>query len=126
MEETKEEKQRSIQQNKALHKLFELLAVALNEAGLDMRKTLKPGVDIPWEKITVKEFLWKPIQKLQLGKDHSAELNTKEVDMVFATLMKHLGEQFGLYVPFPITAKILFFNFSSNSGSLSSSQVKKL
>jgi len=45
---------RTVQQNKALHVLFNLLAQNLNEAGLDMRKTLKPEVDIPWSGASVK------------------------------------------------------------------------
>lgn len=57
----KEEKQRTILQGRALHKYFELVGEALNVAGLDMKKVLKPNVDIPWNKDSVKNFLWKPV-----------------------------------------------------------------
>lgn len=98
---------RTSQQNKALHVLFNLLANNLNEAGLDMRKTLKPTVEIPWSGSSVKEYLWRPIQKAQLNKQSTTELTTVEIDQVFDTINKHLGEQFGLHTPFPSIEQIL-------------------
>ena len=95
------EEQRTIQQNKALHKFFELLADELNGAGLDMRKTLKPEIDIPWNKETVKEYLWRPIQDLQLRKASTKELNTKEIDKIYDTLNRFLGEKLKIHVAFP-------------------------
>lgn len=99
--------QRTLQQNKALHVLFRLLADKLNENGLDMRKTLKPEIDIPWNDKTVKEYLWRPIQKAQLDKNSTTELTTKEIDEVFDTINKHLGEKFGLHVEFPSIDAVL-------------------
>lgn len=93
--------QRSLRQNRALHILFQLLATTLNENGLDMRKTLKPGVEIPWSGSSVKEWLWKPIQKAQLNKDSTTKLTTVEIDQVFDTLVRHLGQQFGIEINFP-------------------------
>lgn len=98
---------RTKQQNKALHVLFNLLASTLNEAGLDMRKTLKPEIDIPWSGPAVKEFLWRPIQTAQLDKRSTTELTTVEIDQVFDTINKHLGEKFGLHVPFPSIEEII-------------------
>ena len=92
---------RTTQQNKALHVLFQLLSDRLNEAGLDMKKTLKPEVDIPWSGNTVKEYLWRPVQEAQLNKKSTTELTTAEIDKVFDTINKLLGEKFGLHVPFP-------------------------
>ena len=43
-----------------------MIANALNDAGLDMKKVLKPEIDIPWNTATVKEYLWRPVQNLQL------------------------------------------------------------
>lgn len=54
-------KQRTYLQNRSLHLFFTELANALNEAGLDMRKTLNPDVEIPWNSQSVKEHLWRPI-----------------------------------------------------------------
>lgn len=93
--------QRTSQQNKALHKYFTLLADELNAAGYDMRRTLKPGVDIPWTPELVKQYLWKGIQEAMLGSDSTRELTTKEIDKVYDVLNKHLGETTGVHVAFP-------------------------
>ena len=93
-------KQRTAQQNRALHLYFELIADQLNEAGLDMRAVLKPEVEIPWTARNIKEFIWRPVQKLQLGKDSTTNLTTKEIDIVFETVNRHLAKH-GVHVPFP-------------------------
>jgi hypothetical protein len=107
MASEKEVKQRTLHQNRALHKLFGMLAETLNESGNDMRKTLKEGVDIPWNSDTVKEYLWRPIQKAQLQKDSTTELTTKDIDAVFETLNRHLGEKLGIHTPFPSVEEII-------------------
>ena len=103
-----EGRQRTIRQNNALHKYFELLAEELNEAGLDMKKTLKPSIDIPWDKHGVKEYLWRPIQEAMLGKKSTTKLNTKEIDKIYDTLNRHLSERFGLTVLFPSSEENIF------------------
>lgn len=107
MKEDKTYPIRTAQQNKALHVLFNLLAQNLNENSLDMRKTLKPGVEIPWTGRAVKEYLWRPIQEAQLDKKSTTQLTTVEIDQVFDTINKHLGEKFGLHVPFPTIEDVL-------------------
>ena len=97
----KAEEQRTIQQNKALHKFFELLADALNDSGLDMRKTLKPGIDIPWNRDRCKEFLWRPIQEAMTGKTSTTELNTVEPSEIYAVLDRHLSSKFGIHIEWP-------------------------
>ena len=94
-------KQRTLKQNKALHVYYSELATLLNESGLDMRKTLKADISIPWDSKTVKEYLWRPIQEAQLGKKSTTDLEIKEIDKVYNTLNRHLGDSFGLTVPFP-------------------------
>lgn len=95
------EKQRTTTQNKAKHKYFELLAVALNDAGLDMRKVLKEGVDIPWNKDAVKEHLWRPIQKVITGKASTTELTTAEPSEIYNVLSRHISYKFGINIPWP-------------------------
>lgn len=107
MQEEKAYPVRTKQQNKALHVLFQLLANNLNEAGLDMRKTLKPGVEIPWSGPAVKEYLWRPVQEAQLNKHSTTELTTVEIDKVFDTINRHMGEKFGLYTPFPSVEELI-------------------
>ena len=105
--ENKEEKQRTIKQNRALHLLFNQLSEELNNAGLDMRKTLKPTINIPWSGNSIKEYLWRPIMKSQLGKESTTELNTKDIDEVFETINRHLGEKFGFNIAFPSIESII-------------------
>jgi hypothetical protein len=101
MNEPKTYPLRTKQQNKALHVFFAELAETLNDNGLDMRKTLKPEIEISWNDKTVKEYLFRPIMKAQLNKVSTTEMSTIEIDKVFDTINKHLGDRFGLHVPFP-------------------------
>ncbi len=78
-----------------------MLAEELNEAGLDMKAVLKPTVDIPWNTINAKEHLWKPIQEALLHKDKTSNLNTDEVTKVYEVINRHMGQKFGIHVPFP-------------------------
>jgi len=97
-----EEEKRTTQQNKSLWLWFTLLAEKLNDAGLDMRVLLKEGIDIPWNKQTIHDFIWKPVQKALLQKDSTTKLLKKEeIDKVFDTLTRHLGTKFGVYQEFP-------------------------
>lgn len=95
-------KQRSSQQNRALHKYCALLAEALNDAGFDMKKTLKVDAEIPWSGDRVKDFLWRPVQDAQLGKESTTELTRAEVSKVYDTLNRHLGLKLNIHVPFPV------------------------
>ena len=95
------EKPRTLKQNKAIHLMFTQLAQELNDSGLDMRKTLKPSIDIPWSGKTVKEYLFRPIMTAQLGKESTTEMTTSEIDKVVNTLTKHLGTKFGIQLDFP-------------------------
>ena len=102
-----EEKQRTSRQNRALHKFFTQLATALNEAGLDQRKTLAPEIEIPWTPAAVKNMLWRPIQSVQLQKVSTTDLTTKEIDLVYDTLNLFLGKH-GIHVPFPSFLDIMY------------------
>ena len=95
------EKQRTLTQNAAMHKYFELLAKALNDAGYDMKRTLKEETEIPWTKESVKEHLWRPIQKIMEGTGSTTELNTSEPSVIYAVLSRHMSEKFGINVEFP-------------------------
>ena len=39
--------------------------------------------------------------KAQLGKKSTTELNTKDIDLVFNTLARHLSEKLGIVIDFP-------------------------
>ena len=101
-------KKRTLTQNRALHLLFQQWADELNGAGYDIRKTLKPSVDIPWSAYTIKEHLWRPIMKTYTDKNSTTELNSKEIDEIFDIVNRHLGKRFGLHVPFPSLDSLMF------------------
>lgn len=94
-------KQRTATQNNALHKYFAMLADALNDAGLDMKATLRDEVEIPWNADLVKQHLWRPVQVAKLGKESTVKLERAEVSQIYDIINRHLGAKFGLSVPFP-------------------------
>lgn len=94
-------KPKTEKQFNALHVLCGDIAEKLNKAGLDMKKILKPEVDIPWSKQSVKDFLWRPLQKVMTGKKSTTDLTTDEVTKTYEVLNKFLGEKHGVHIPFP-------------------------
>ncbi len=95
-------KRRSGRQNNSLHLYLKALSVALNMAGLDQRKVLKPGVEIPWSAGSAKEYLWRPIQKAVTGKDSTTEPQTTDYPLIYDVLNRHMAEKFGISVPWPV------------------------
>ena len=80
-------------QRNAFHVWLGLLAEELNAAGFDQRvvfAAMREGVDIPWGKITVKENLWKPIQKAVVQKAFTEELEINEHDQIYMVLHRWL------------------------------------
>ena len=92
---------RTNKQNSSLWLYFSLLADELNNSGYDMKVVLKPEVDISWNKDTVHDYLWLPIQDVMLKKDSTTKLESKEIDKVYDILNRHISEKFGITVPFP-------------------------
>lgn len=50
---------------------------------------------------TIKEYLWRPIQEAQLQKKSTTQLDTTEINKVYETLNRHLGEKTGVHIAFP-------------------------
>lgn len=94
-------KTRTHKQNNALHVYCRMLSEALNDAGYDMKKTLKQEVEIPWTTELVKQYLWKPVQEAVTGTDSTSTAGTEDYDKVHQVLSKHLSEKFNVYIPFP-------------------------
>lgn len=97
-------KQRTDQQNRALWLFFTMLADELNNAGLDMRKVLKPTYSIPWTKESIHDHIWLPIQKAMYGTDSTIFLHKiEQIDKIHSVIMRELGEKHGLeFIPFPV------------------------
>ena len=94
-------KQRTSQQNKSLHKWFELVSEDLNNAGYTVKKTLREDFDLDWNPNLFKELIWRPIQKAITKKNSSSELESGELQIIWDTINRHLGEKFGLHTAFP-------------------------
>ncbi|MEO0304705.1 MAG: hypothetical protein ABIM64_05535 [candidate division WOR-3 bacterium] len=85
---------RTLQQNAALHLLFTQLAEKLNEKGFDMRKIIRKDVEISWTPHSVKEYLWKPLQKVITGKKSTTKLDKiGEIDTIYDNLNRILIER---------------------------------
>lgn len=96
-----EERQRTIQQNKALHLYCTMLSDALNDAGLDMKATLKPEIDIPWTPANVKDNIWKPVQEAMIKKRSTKDMDTVDPSKIYETINRHMAEKFGVSVRWP-------------------------
>lgn len=95
----------TIPQRNALHLWFRQLAEALNDSGHDMRKTLKPGVEIPWTEDSVKTHIFKEVMKVMFDKESTNDLTTGEVSQVYEVVDRHLSQSTGVHVPFPCEEK---------------------
>lgn len=93
------EEQRTAQQNKALHKWCEQLAVVLNEAGLDQRRVLKEEIAIPWNKDAIKEAMFKPLLEAMTKHESTADAGTKDYNKVYELLARHLADKLGVVAP---------------------------
>jgi len=96
-------KQRTPKQNASLHIWLREVSEALNDAGYDMKRVLKPEFDIPWDEdgVMAKEHLWRPVQKIMLAKDSTTEPEKQEYVKVYEVLNRHLSQKFGISVPWP-------------------------
>lgn len=107
-------KQRTVQQNRALHKFYSLLSDELNTKGLDVRKVVKEGFNIWWTPEMVKEIIWRPFQKVKYGTDSTTFLTKHEqIDAIHEDIMRNLGEKFGVdYIDFPVDLKRQYEKFN--------------
>ena len=94
-------KSRTLTQNRALHKFCDILAIALNDAGLDQKKLLKPSIDIPWTQNAVKEMLWRPVQVAVTGIKSTTKPKTSQYSAIYEVLNRHLSMKHGISVPWP-------------------------
>lgn len=101
MAKVETEDARTNQQNNALHLYCSRLAKALNDAGLDKLKVLKPGAEIPWSGAAVKEDLWRPVQLAITGKKSTTEAKKAQYPEIYDALNSHLATKFGVSVEWP-------------------------
>lgn len=103
-----EAQSRTALQNRALHKLFALMAEAFNDAGMDVNMVLSQKIAHPWTPSLVKELIWRKVQDSYLGKKSTTQLTTDEINKVYDVINRHLGETFGFTMPpFPSVEQLM-------------------
>jgi len=81
-------------QSRSLHLLFSQLADNLNSKGFDQHVILKPGTMIDWSTESVKNKMWKPIQKRILGFESTRKLKRiNDIELVYGVLDRVLIEK---------------------------------
>lgn len=91
-------------QRGATHVYFRMMSKALNDAGYDMKKTLKEEVEIPWDADRgerFKESIWKPVCEAMFGVGSSEDLEPAQVSEVYKVVDRHLSQRTGVHVEFP-------------------------
>lgn len=95
------DEQRTQKQNNAMWLWLSQIATALNEAGFDMKRTLKPHIEIPWNKERAKDHLWDPVQQIITSETSSADLKRQQINEIQEVIARHLAQTTGVSVPFP-------------------------
>lgn len=90
---------RTLRQNSALHLWLGMVAKALNDAGADMKRTLRHDAEIPWTPEAVKEHLWRPVQEAMVGVESTADAERKDYAQVEETLARNIAQRVGVTLP---------------------------
>lgn len=96
-----ERPKRTNKQNAALHQYCRMLAKALNDAGFDMKRTLKADAEISWTEHAVKENLWRPVQKAMFGVESTTEPETGQYTQIYEVINRKIAQTTGVSVPWP-------------------------
>lgn len=95
---TKEERQRTLAQNRAMHKLFGDIAAEMTAQGIGMRPLLE-NVELEVSPTNIKE-VWRAVQIAATGKESTADLTTAECDLVWQHMIPILRKT-GLEAEWP-------------------------
>jgi hypothetical protein len=98
--EVKTGKQRSPTQNRCVHLYCEQVAENLTDAGITFDMFFKPGFEVPWNKLTVKDNIWRPIQIAICDKVSTTEPLTTDYNEIYEYVNLKLAK-YSIYVPWP-------------------------
>jgi len=103
-------------QNRSLHKYFELLAKALDDAGYDVKTTIREDLDIPWSDVMVKELIWRKVQQVYKKVNSTTKLKREDVSNIYEIVNRELANRTGVSVPFPNKDNLLLEeeNYATN------------
>lgn len=91
-------KQRSLAQNRSLHKYCQEVANELNNSGISMEVFYK-NIQADYTMESVKE-LWRSFARTKYGKKSTTEFTTKELNEIYDEVNRHLSG-FGIHIGFP-------------------------
>jgi hypothetical protein len=92
--------QRTLPQNRALHKYCEMVANDMDAAGYDAQSAITLPIQLTGD--IVKESIFKVIMTaLYPDKTSTTELSTTELQTVYENMSRALAQKFGIDVPFP-------------------------
>jgi sulfatase maturation enzyme AslB (radical SAM superfamily) len=98
-------KKRTTTQNAAMHKYFQLMAQALNDAGYSYSDFIelveKKGNQVEWTESNFKETGWRIVQKAMFNKESTSDLDTHEVTKVYEVINSRFAELAGVSMVFP-------------------------
>lgn len=109
MEPTKQEKQRTKRQNKAMHKWFNLVSEALMRDGYTVEQVFSGEIELMPTPEVMKE-VWRQVMYKQTGKTSTKDMNTKDLDMIYDVLNKKMGEKAGVHVAWPSEEEMSLMN----------------
>ena len=98
IQDTTQQKTRSIAQNRAIHKYCTELADLLNEHGVS-KSVFYEDIQADYTMENIKE-LWRSFAKAKYNKNSTTELSTNEVNKIYEEINRHIS-QFGIELPFP-------------------------
>lgn len=100
-------KQRTIQQNKSIHKGCQNIADVLIDNGISLNKVIK-NLEIRPSMDSVKD-IFRSIAESKYGIKSTTELKSNQVTEVWEDLIKAVSESTGIFIPFP--SKEEFINY---------------
>ena len=93
---------RTFKQNSSIHLYWKLVCDKLNAGGWTKKKYYEvKEVDIEWTPESVGENIWRDIQDAMYQHRKTSNLETKQVDRVYANMSKHLAATLGIDQSFP-------------------------
>ena len=96
-------KQRSPLQNNALQVYCRELAKAMNDAGHEREVNTPIGkCQLPWNADSVKENIWRPVQKAMTGEHSTTQPERSQYVEIYDVINRHLIETKGIHVPWPV------------------------
>lgn len=96
----KEEKTRSLSQNNAMHKWFELIEEHCQERGFTLDVLFKNPAELPITRHYLKDF-FRMVGDRMFGKKSTAKLTKPEIDRVIKTCELNFAKRLESDIPFP-------------------------